>query len=66
MALAKYRSRARGTGKKIQNVFQKLYSNPQENDMPNDSVAGIILSKAKPCKLHLDDAVSVLGNLTLT
>ena len=34
--------------------------------MPNDSVAGIILSKAKPCKLHLDDAVSVLGDLTLT
>lgn len=31
-----------------------------------DSVASLILSKKKPCKLHLEDAVSVLGNLTLT
>jgi len=31
-----------------------------------DDVSGLVLSKQNRCKLHLEDAVSVLGNLTLT
>lgn len=40
--------------------------NASTSDQQEDSIASLILSKKKSCKLHLEDAVSVPGTLTLT
>lgn len=64
-ALKKFHARAKEIGRDIENVSSDVYST-QYCDTSESSVASIISFKAKPCKLHSDDAVSILGKQTIT